>query len=233
MKKIMFVVANQVVSPLTNWKIGFWLPELAHPFFELSKLGYDLTIASPNGGEVFWDEMSDPANPNSSQIDLVSMGFKTHPKTQDMLKNTKSITTVNESDFDGIIVVGGLSPMYTFVENAALQKLFAGFYEAGKMSATICHGSVILLNTMLKNGKLLAENKKWTGFSDAEETMIDKMAGKPVQPFRIETEAKKLNLNYQSGPAFKPYAIRDGNLITGQQGVSGFAFAALIKEFFA
>jgi hypothetical protein len=52
-----------------------------------------------------------------------------------------------------------------------------------------------------------------------------------VQPFWIEEEAKKLaNTNFIVNSRFKPHAVRDGNLITGQQQYSGAAAAALMIE---
>jgi len=122
--------------------------------------------------------------------------------------------------------------MQTFYNNDKLHKLFAQFYEAGRASATICHGSAILLKTKLSNGKLLAEGKKWTGFCNAEKDIVDKGAGKKMQPFRIEDEAKKRNTNYVTGGVpYKSFAVSDGNLISGQQGSSGAETAQLVIKY--
>ena len=37
----------------------------------------------------------------------------------------------------------------------------------------ICHGAGLLLWTRLSNGKLLADGKKWTGFTDEEEAAVN------------------------------------------------------------
>lgn len=231
MQKIVFIVANWAKNENTGWETGFWLSELAQPYNEFTNKGYEIVIASPKGGKVMFDAMSDPENPHARTADLVSTGFKHHPKTKDLLENTVALKEIKEEDFDCIFVVGGLSPMLTFADNEPLKKLFTQFYEAGKASATICHGSVILLSATTSKGDLLVAGKKWTGFSDAEEDVIDKTAGKKVQPFRIETAAKKAGLNYVSGDAFAPYAVVDGNLITGQQGSSGAITAKKVIEF--
>ena len=48
------------------------------------------------------------------------------------------------------------------------------------------------------------------------------MAGLKIQPFWIEDEARKLeSTNFIVSGRFKPHAVRDGNLITGQQQYSG------------
>jgi putative intracellular protease/amidase len=230
--KIVFVVSNQVKSETTGYPIGFWLSELAQPYQVFKEAGYDITIASPDGEKIVFDGWSDPESPNARELDLVSTGFKHHSKTVALMENTVKLEEVKSENFDGIFVVGGLGPMQTFYNNENLHKLFAQFYEAGKASATICHGSCILLNTKLSNGKLLAEGKKWTGFCNAEEDIVDKGAGKKMQPFRIEDEAKKLNTKYVTGPTpYKSFAVTDKNLISGQQGSSGKETAELVVNY--
>jgi putative intracellular protease/amidase len=69
-----------------------------------------------------------------------------------------------------------------------------------------------------------------TGFSNMEEDFADNYVGQKVMPFCIEDEARKLGANLISAGLFKPYAIRDGRLITGQQQYSGAATARLVIE---
>lgn len=230
--RIVFVVSNQVKSETTGYPIGFWLSELAQPFYAFQEVGYEVTIASPDGGKIILDSWSDPESPNARELDLVSTGFKHHPKTVDLMENTVKLDEIKAENFDGIFVVGGLGPMQTFYNNEKLHKLFAQFYQAGKASATICHGSSILLKTKLSDGKLLAEGKKWTGFCNAEEDVVDKTAKKKMQPFRIEDEARKLNTNYVTGKnPYTSFAVADENLISGQQGSSGAETAKLVINY--
>jgi putative intracellular protease/amidase len=60
--------------------------------------------------------------------------------------------------------------------------------------------------------------------------LINNYVGQKVMPFRIEDEARKLGANFISGGLFKPFAARDGRLITGQQQFSGVAAARLLIE---
>ena len=81
------------------------------------------------------------------------------------------------------------------------------------------------------NGKLLVDGKTWTGFANSEEQYADEFVGKRIQPFHIEDEAKKLpGTNFIVSGRFKSHAVRDGNLITGQQQYSGGAVARLVIE---
>jgi putative intracellular protease/amidase len=121
--------------------------------------------------------------------------------------------------------------MYTFVEDERVHELVASFYEAGKATAVICHATCVLLKVRLGGGLLLVDGKTWTGFANSEERYADDFVGLKIQPFWIEDEAAKLeNTNFIVSGRFKPHAVRDGNLITGQQQYSGRAAARLMIE---
>lgn len=51
-------------SRSTSFFIGFWAAELAHPFYEFTQAGFDVTVASPDGGKVEVDPLSDPRDPS-------------------------------------------------------------------------------------------------------------------------------------------------------------------------
>jgi putative intracellular protease/amidase len=121
--------------------------------------------------------------------------------------------------------------MITMIDDEALHKFTAGAYEAGKVVAVVCHGTCILLKTRLSNGDLLVKGKTWTGFANSEEAFADSFVGQKIQPFWIEDEARKLpDTNFIVQSMFKAFAVRDGNLITGQQQFSGAAAAELVVE---
>lgn len=105
--------------------------------------------------------------------------------------------------------------MYTFRGNKDLEKLFVSFYESGKPTAAVCHSTTLLLEAKTSNGELLVKNKTWTGFADAEEEFADNAVGMKIQPYRIETEARKIeNTTFKVAAPFSSYAIADSNLIT-------------------
>jgi putative intracellular protease/amidase len=47
-------------------------------------------------------------------------------------------------------------------------------------------------------------------------------------PWRIEDELKRLGANYVQSGLWRGFAVRDGNLITGQQNFSGSETAELL-----
>ncbi len=166
-----------------------------------------------------------------SASDLISMGFLHTPALMALLEHTPRLDSLNPDDYDALFVCGGQSPMYTFIDNEPLHRLVAAFSETGKVTAAICHGTCILLKARTTDGQLVVDGKTWTGFTDVEEEYADQAVGQRIQPFRIETEARRLpNTNYIQGGLFKAFAVRDGNLITGQQQFSGTAAARLVIE---
>ena len=231
--KVLMIVSNPAVSEQTGWPIGVWYSEVAHPYWEFIEAGYTVEFASPKGGEVKFDAFSDPEDESKySAFDIISLGFKKDPTKMEMMKNTLKLSEVNPRDYKSIFVCGGQGPMYTFYNNKELHKFFADFYETGKPSAAICHGTCILLETKLSNGKKLVEGKTWTGFANSEEQYADDYVGFQIQPFRIEDKARKMpRTNFVVGDIpFDSYAVKDGNLITGQQQNSGAEAARLVVE---
>ena len=231
-KKILLIAANPATSPTTGWPIGFWWAELTHPYAAFVEAGYEVEIRSPDGGALRADGYSDPEDPSGySAHDLVSLGFKKSASHLALLQATRSIEDVVVADYDAVFFTGGQSPMVTFRGNTRLQALVARFFEAGKVTALVCHATCLLLETRLASGELLVQGRTWTGFADAEEQFADGIVGQRIQPFWIEDEARKLaGTRFQVAAPFAAFAVRDGRLITGQQQNSGRVAAELVIE---
>lgn len=191
-----------------------------------------MELVSTEGGKLMMDGYSDPADPSGySAHDVISRGYLQQQWFNDMLENTKKLSDVNPADYVAVFLVGGQGPMYTFRGNQELEKVFAHFYESGKPSAAVCHSTTLLLEAKTSNGELLVKGKTWTGFADAEEEFADQAVGMKIQPYRIETEARKIaGTTFKVAAPFSSYAIQDGNLITGQQQNSGAAAAELVVK---
>lgn len=230
-KQVAIVASNPAVSKQTGWPIGFWWSELTHPYLEFTEHGYAVDVYSPDGGRLEPDNWSDPRDESKySAHDLISLGFSCSPEHMKLVEQSKPIAQLKVSDYDALLFVGGQAPMYTFYNDERVHSLAAESYKAGKVTAVLCHATCILLKTKL-NGKLLVDGKTWTGFANSEERYADEFVGKRIQPFWIEDEAKKISeTNFIVSGRFKAHAVRDGNLITGQQQYSGAAVARLVIE---
>ena len=228
----MIIAANPGTSSTTGWPVGFWWAELTHPWWVFTEAGYTVDIASPKRGDLATDGYSDPEHESGySAPDNLSLGFKHSAKHATLLQGTPAIADINLAAYDAIFVAGSQSPTLTMIDDAALHAFVARAYEGGKIVAVVCHGTCILLKTRLSNGDLRVKGKTWTGFANSEEAYADSFTGLKIQPFWIETEAKALpDTNFVVQPKFKAYAVRDGNLITGQQQFSGATAADLVVQ---
>jgi putative intracellular protease/amidase len=238
-KRVAIVISNASTSATTGWPVGFWWAELTHPYFAFTEAGYEVEVFSPEGGACEADAMSDPEDASQWQAeDVISRGYKHDPEFMKLIENTKQVQDLDVGRFDAILVAGGQGPMFTFEGAKQLQSKFAEFFEAGKLTCAMCHGTAILRYARLSNGEPLVKGRTVTGFANVEEDFADQAVwdsgalakSKHVMPWRIEDELKALGANYIQAGLWKGFAVRDGNLVTGQQNFSGAETAQLIVE---
>jgi putative intracellular protease/amidase len=239
LKRVAIVIANPAISSTTGWPVGFWWSELTHSYYEMSEKGYEVEVFSPAGGKCEADAMSDPRDPSGySSSDLITLGFINSPKLAALVEDTKKVSEIDVNKFDAIVVAGGQAPMFTFEGATDLLKKFVEFYEAGKLTSALCHGVAILRYAKLSDGEYLAKGKTVTGFANVEEDYADNAVWnmnllpreKHIMPWRIEDELKKIGANYVQAGAWREFAVRDGNLITGQQNFSGAETARMVIQ---
>ena len=238
-RRVAIVVANPAVSSTTGWPVGFWWSELTHPYHAFHEAGYEVEVFSPAGGKCEADGMSDPRDASGySSSDLISMGFLHTPGLAALVEKTRPVAEIDVARFDAIVVAGGQAPMFSFEGATALHRKFVEFFEAGKVAAALCHGVAILRYARLSNGDALAKGRTVTGFANVEEDFADDAVwamgalprDKHLMPWRIEDELKRLGANYVQAGLWRAFAVRDGNLITGQQNFSGAETARLVIE---
>jgi putative intracellular protease/amidase len=236
-KRVALVIANPAVSTTTGWPVGFWWSELTHPYLAFTEKGYEVELFSPAGGACQADSMSDPNDASGySSSDLISQGFIHTPKLRALVESTRKVSEIDVARFDAVVVAGGQAPMFTFEHATDLHAKFVQFYTAGKITAALCHGTAILAFARLPNGEYLAKGKTVTGFANVEEDFADNAVwsmnllprDKHLMPWRIEDALKKLGANYVQAGLWRGFAVRDGNLITGQQNFSGAETAELV-----
>ena len=230
-KRVLIVVSNPATATTVGWPVGFWGAELTHPYYELTERGVEVTIASPDGGEVQMDALSDPRDPSKwSSEDLITMGFVNTTELMALLEDTPKLADLDLDDYDAIMVAGGLAPMFTFRDNPDIHDALRRFYESEKPTCIYCHGTAALVDLKLSDGSYLVNGKTVTGFSNGEEDYSDRFVGKTVMPFRLEDTLNERGANYVQGGLFKAFVVRDGRLITGQQQYSGRKVAQALIE---
>ncbi|ACU02535.1 type 1 glutamine amidotransferase domain-containing protein [Pedobacter heparinus] len=222
--RILIVVTNINIYESGKLRTGLWLGELTHIYHEAITNGYEVTIASPNGGNV-------PVDPESLKrftLDKISRRYWEDSSFRKLLKNSKSLAKVSGQQFDCVYLAGGHGTMYDFPNNTTLQNIIRTHYETGKIVSAICHGVGGLLNVKLSNGEYLIRDRTITGFNWFEESLAKR---KKEVPFSLEAELKKRTSNYKK--ALIPMTskvIVDGNIITGQNPFSSKEMAKVIID---
>ncbi len=228
---VLMVVANPSVSTTTGWPVGFWAAELFHPLHEFTNARYDVTVASPEGGRVEVDAMSDPRDTSRwSADDVISMGSLHTPEIVGRLEATPALRDLDLERFDALVVCGGQGPMFQFRDHEDLKGAIARTFEAEKPTAALCHGVCALIDVRLSDGSYLVQGRTVTGFANVEEDYGDAAVGMTIMPYRVEDELRQRGANFVQAGLFKAFAVRDQNLITGQQQYSGTKVAELVIQ---
>ena len=230
-KNILMVVSNPATSTTLGGPVGFWASELIHPYDAFIREGYDVTVASPDGGHVELDAMSDPDDAGGySAHDTLSKSYLDRPDFRALLEDTPALGDLDLDAYDAVVICGGQAPMFTFEDAGSIHDAIRQFYDAEKPTAALCHGTSALLYVTEPDGTPFLQGKTITGFTNEEEDQADQMVGQKVMPFRIEDEATKLGAHFETAPAWTAFATRDGHLITGQQQNSGGETARLVID---
>src|SRR5262249_31948228 len=152
----------------TGRKTGFWLEELAAPYYEFKDAGAQITLASPKGGRPPLDPKSqDP----SFQADITRR-FEKDVDAESRLDRTVRLDSVKEEDYDTVFYPGAHGPMWALAEASNSIKLTESFLAPRKPAALVCHAPGVLRHVKPPAGKPLVEGKKVTGFTDGEEADV-------------------------------------------------------------
>ena len=223
--KILMVLTSHDQLGDTGRKTGFWLEELAAPYYAFRDAGAEVVLASPRGGQPPLDPKS---NEPSFQTDLTRR-FEADTAAQAQLAATLRLDSVSQAAFDTVFYPGGHGPLWDLAEDKASIGLIESFVAAHKPVALVCHAPGVLRHVRAPDGKPLVEGRKVTGFTNTEE---EGMGLTEVVPFLVEDDLKAKGGLFSRGPDFGPYVVSDGLLITGQNPASsGPAAEALIGRF--
>jgi putative intracellular protease/amidase len=199
-KKILIVVANPATSSTLGIPVGFWGAELTHAWHAFTEAGYEVTIASPDGGKCELDAWSDPRDESKYSFgDLITMGFLNTPEYLRLIENTPALSELNYDDYDALVVVGGQSPMFTFRDHEELKNALRTFYEAGKVTSALCHGTAALIDVTLSDGSVLIAGKTMTGFANVEEDFADEYVGRQVMALALRGRGQRTRGKLHSG----------------------------------
>jgi putative intracellular protease/amidase len=223
MKKVLMVLTSHDTLGNTGRKTGFWLEELAAPYYTFKDAGLEIVLASPAGGQPPLDPKS---NEPSFQTDLTRR-FEADPAATAQLAATVRLDSVDQADFDTVFYPGGHGPLWDLAEDKHSIALIEAFIAASKPVALVCHAPGVLRHVKAADGRPLVAGKQVSGFTNTEEEGVGLT---DVVPFLVEDELKKLGGVYSKGPDWGSYVVRDGLLITGQNPGSSQAAAVLLLQ---
>ncbi|MFV8569710.1 type 1 glutamine amidotransferase domain-containing protein [Marinobacter sp. SBS5] len=207
----------------TGEKTGFWLEELAAPYYVFKDAGAKVVLASPKGGQP-------PLDPNSNQQDALTDAthrFEADSEAKAALASTAKLEDVSLEDFDAVFYPGGHGPLWDLAENPKSIALIENAIQAGTPVAAVCHAPGVLRHVKGEDGKPLVSGKKVTGFTNTEE---DAVGLTDVVPFLVEDMLQENGGHYSKGDDWQSYVVTDGLLVTGQNPASsGAAAEALLK----
>jgi putative intracellular protease/amidase len=207
--KVLMVITSHDQLGNTGRKTGFWLEELAAPYYVFKDAGVDLTLASPKGGRPPLDPMS---NEPGNRTEL-TLRFEQDEEAEADLDNTVRLDAVRQEDFDTVFYPGGHGPMWDLAEDEYSIRLIESFIAAGKPIALVCHSTGALRHVRRPDGKVLVHDKEVTGFTNGEEEGVGLTK---VVPFLVEDEMLNLGAVFSKKANWAPHVVSDGLLITGQ-----------------
>ena len=211
--KILFVLTSHDSLGDTGEKTGFWVEEFASPYYTLLDKGADITIATPKGGAAPIDPTSDTPDAATEATER----FHKDVKVKEKIANTKVLATMNPDDFDAVFYPGGHGPLWDLAIDETSITLIEKFNSQKKPIAFVCHAPAVLMDVKNADGTRLVKGKKVTGFSNAEEAAVGLTE---VVPILVENMLIEHGAFYSNADKWAPYALQDGNLITGQNPAS-------------
>ena len=116
--KILMVLNSHDQLGDTGKKTGFWLEELAAPYYVFKDAGADIELASSKGGQPPVDPRS--AEPNSQTA--ATRRFKVDPEAKAALVATRKLSGVSHEGFDVVFYPGGHGPLWDLAGGSGLDR---------------------------------------------------------------------------------------------------------------
>ncbi|WP_309396955.1 ribosomal protein L7/L12 [Cerasicoccus maritimus] len=210
---ILFIVTSMGTMGDGGKPTGVWMEEVTTPYYEFKDAGYEVVVASPEGGVM-------PIDPRSMEGRGITWSVKRYQddeQAQAVFANTVKLDDVVGNDYSAVFLPGGHGPMWDLANNQQVGMIVVQHYALGKPVAAVCHGPAGLLTATDDYGGWIFRDKEVTGFTNAEEAAVgltDEM------PFLLEDKLVELGGKFVRVEKFQPNVIVDGNLITGQNPAS-------------
>lgn len=220
--RILMIVTSNARMGDTGKPTGLWAEELAVPYYALADAGVDMTLASPAGGPA-------PIDPGSvkpiGQNDPVVERFLADTTLQALIAATPKASAFDGAEFDAVFFPGGHGTMWDLPVDDGVTRAVERAFAANKLIAAVCHGAAGLVTAKRPDGQSIVKDLRVNSFTDAEEVAVGL---EKVVPFMLETRLRELGGRFEGTGNWQAFAIRDGQLITGQNPQSSHRVAELL-----
>jgi putative intracellular protease/amidase len=221
-KRILMVLTSNSRLGSTGKTTGLWAEELAVPYYALTEAGAQVTLASPLGGRA-------PIDPGSlkekGQNDPAVERLLADTAVMAQVEATRPVADLRMDNFDAVFFPGGHGTMWDLPASDAVTRLVEAAARQQKLIAAVCHGVAGLVSAKGPDGRPLVAGKRVNSFTDAEEAQAGLA---DAVPFLLESRLRELGAHFEGAPNWQPFALRDGQLITGQNPQSSAAVADLL-----
>lgn len=189
-------------------KTGYELTELSRAYWVFTANGFEVDVASPQGGE--------PRKVlDGDDMGAYDYAFLNDAITQEKIQNTLKIEDINTDDYDAIYIVGGKGAMFDLPNNIAVQNTIKTMHQSDKIIAAVCHGPAALINVKLDNGDWLVNHANVSAFTNEEELFLIPDA-KKIFPFLLQDKLIQRGAKFNAGKTYLEQISINDNLITGQ-----------------
>lgn len=221
---ILFIVTSHAIIANTGEKTGVWFEELTTPYYIFQEAGFEVKIASIQGGEIPIDPRSQKdIGENPQSVDR----FLQDKAAMEAIQSSISIESVDANQYAAVFLPGGHGTMFDLPDNQFLADIVADTLEDDRIVAAVCHGPAGLVSAKFADGTPVVEGKRISAFTNAEE---DAVGLTDDMPFLLETRLRELGAKVVAAPNFQAHVIADGNLITGQNPASSEGVAKLVVQ---
>lgn len=222
--KILMIITSHPTLGDTGKPTGFWAEELAAPYYALADAGAQITLASPSGGRA-------PIDPGSlkpvGQNEPIVERFLADDDLQARLAQTPRAADFDGAAFDAVFFPGGHGTMWDLPHDAGVTQCVEQAFAEGKVVASVCHGAAGLVSARRPDGQPIVKDRKVNAFTNAEEKAVG-LEG--VVPFLLESRLRELGGEFVGTEDWQPFAVQDGQLITGQNPQSSTRVAELVLQ---
>jgi len=225
-KRILMIVTSNSRMGSTEHITGIWSDEFAIPYYAFIDAGIEVVIASPAGGRA----PIDPVSLNRrGQNDPAVERYLDDAFAYALVQSTFKVSELDMDKFDGVFFCGGHGTMWDLPVDPSVTRAVETANVAGKLIASVCHGGAGLVSARRPDGRPVVEGIRISSFTNDEEKEVGLTE---VMPFLLETRLRELGCKFEKVASWQPYAIRDGQFITGQNPSSSGLAAQLVLEAF-